>query len=416
VGTTPMTRPSVNINFHHLTDLLGCGPEDVRVILSERFGMSPAVLQAVAHLQRVTLTRNHLVAVGSASGAMLQSYLACAAIASRHSYLDETGALQPAFKPRDAPLLGGFEPWVATHCKAPVAGDGEAIDVVEIPESVDIAVFGDWGTGTPGAERVATSIAASGCPVRVHLGDVYYSGTAVETTSYLIECWPFSGSTLNRACNSNHEMYSGGHSYFRITLPALRQGSSVFALRNKRWLLLGLDTGTVDGRLTQQQVRRLTEIVEMSGSRKVILMSHHPWFSWVEGPNHKLREDVAPLLRTGRVRAWYSAHDHAFVRFDREPEFGLHLVCAGHGGFPYTNVPADRDTIYTSGGFTLQSLSTTGDLLGGQVLHGPSLGEPSEEYGPLGWVRLTLDGPNLVEHVMDQDGQAHFPWSAIATS
>lgn len=403
-----MTRPAVTINFHHIVDLLGCAPADVRTTLGERFALERADLDGVDRLQQVTRDRNHMVAVGNARGAMLQSFLANAAVARTDSYLDVNGNLQPVFTPRDAPLLGGFVPWAAAEHSVPqVVSD---VDVVDIPDRVDVALFGDWGTGTPGAERVATSIAASGCAVRVHLGDVYYSGTAVETASYLVERWPRSGSVVNRACNSNHEMYSGGQSYRRLTLPALRQRSPVFALRNANWLLIGLDTGTVDARLPAEQVRRLAGLFEASGSRKIILMSHHPWFSWAAGPNRELREDIAPLLRTGRVRAWYSAHDHGFVRFDDEPEFGIHLVCAGHGGFPYENVPSDGALTHTSGEFRLEGVTPISDNPAGHGLLGPSgLGHLPEEYGPLGWVRLTLDGPHAVESVVDQDGHPHFP-------
>lgn len=406
-GRASMTRPSVNINFHHLADLLGCDFAEVRPMLEERFGFGAAVLTSVERLREVTRDRTHMTAVGDASGAMLQSYLATVAVSRADSFIDVNGALQPVFAARDAAILDGFEAWCATESSTSPLVWG--VDIVDIPDRVDLSVFGDWGTGTPAAERVAASIVASGPSVRVHLGDVYYSGTVAESASYLVERWPGSGSLIGRACNSNHEMYSGGQGYRARTLPALRQGSPTFVLRNRSWLLIGLDTGTVNARVSAGQVQSLLEIVEASGTRNVILMSHHPWFSWTEGQNRELRKDVEPLLSTGRVRAWYSAHDHGFVRFDRDVEFGIHLVCAGHGGFPYGNVPGDGVSKRTSGALRLESVPPLAGNPGGLGLFGPSgLGHLPEEYGPCGWVRLALDGPQAVEHVMDEDGHAHF--------
>lgn len=408
-----MNRPAVNINFHHVLDLLDCVADEAATLLRERFTLSPAVVNQVDRLRQITGDRNHMVALGSAPGAMLQSFLADAALAHPKSYVDINGTLQPAFTTRDGELLLRFPAWLAAQSTVPEVVPG--IDVADIPDRVDVALFGDWGTGTPGAARVSASISASPCTVRVHLGDVYYSGTAAETASYLVERWPRSGESVNRACNSNHEMYSGGRSYRRLTLPALRQQSSVFVLRNAHWLVVGLDTGSVDGRLSRASVQQLTAMVEGAGARHIVLMSHHPWFSWNDGPNRGLREDIGPLLRTGRVRAWYSAHDHGFVRFDRDPEFGVHLVCTGHGGFPYTNVPTEGVTTQESGEFRLRSIPRIAENPPGEGLLGPSgQGHRAEEYGPPGWVQLTFDGPTIVERVMDLDGQPHFPYTVTA--
>jgi len=404
-----LTRPAVNINMHHVSDLLGCGFADVRSTLEDRFNLGTSILDSVDALQEVTRDRSHLVAVGSTPGAMLQSFLASAAVVRETSFIDANGTLQPVFTARDAAILHRFRAWFAAESGgvSPLVG---GVDVLDIPDRVEVALFGDWGTGTPSAERVAQSIESSGASVRVHLGDVYYSGTTIETASYLVERWPWSRSVVNRACNSNHEMYSGGHGYRSLTLPALGQRSPTFVLRNTNWLLIGLDTGTVNARLSFEQGRHLLEIVEAYRSRNVILMSHHPWYSWTDGQNRKLRIDVQPLLSTGRVRAWYSGHDHGFVRFEHEGEFGVHLVCAGHGGFPYENVPSDGLPSQTSGQLRFEGVPRIGDCPAGLGLFGPSgLGHHPEDYGPVGWVHLALDGPEVVEHVMDENGHPHFP-------
>jgi hypothetical protein len=49
------------------------------------------------------------------------------------------------------------------------------------------------------------------------LATVYYSGTTSEIDDRFIAFWPNVTGAENRACNSNHEMYSGGHGYFDRT-------------------------------------------------------------------------------------------------------------------------------------------------------------------------------------------------------
>lgn len=403
-----MNRPAVNVNFHHLVDLLGEGPDGVLPVLDQRFGLPVEVLDAAAALREVSLGREHLVAVGNTHGSMLQSFLAELACQDSGSFVDVNGNLQPAFTPGHGALLERFGDFLRTESRAPSTARAR-VDVTDVGGPFDLALFGDWGTGTPGAARVAASIAASGCAVRVHLGDVYYSGTATETAAYLVDRWPGTGAELSRACNSNHEMYSGGGSYHGLTLPFLGQTSPVFVIRSDNWLFVGLDTGSVDGRVPADQVRAVLEVVE-ADVRDVVLLSHHPWSSWNTAAGKLLRDDLEPVLRTGRVRAWYSAHDHGFVRYDPEPEFGIHVICAGHGGFPYVNVPTKGDVTSSSGSLRLEALAPAVAGVGGVGLFGPSgLGHRPEDYGPLGWVRLEVSGPELTEHVVDADGGRHFP-------
>ena len=77
-----------------------------------------------------------------------------------------------------------------------------------------------------------------------HLGDVYYAGTEDEVNERFSDDWPKNVSEHSWALNSNHEMYSGGYGYFKITLKKFGQPASYFCLRNSNWQIIGLDTDT----------------------------------------------------------------------------------------------------------------------------------------------------------------------------
>src|SRR5262249_51423764 len=91
-----------------------------------------------------------------------------------------------------------------------------------LPDTVRIAVLGDWGTGMYGAPVSAHTIQTDPAAywMLLHLGDVYYSGTQAEVQERFLALWPKRTDAFSRALNSNHEMYSGGFAYFDMTLPA----------------------------------------------------------------------------------------------------------------------------------------------------------------------------------------------------
>jgi hypothetical protein len=78
----------------------------------------------------------------------------------------------------------------------------------KIADNARVAVLGDWGTNLYGAPVSTTSIARrGGYELLLHLGDVYYSGTASEMEERFLRVWPTSAGRLSRALNGNHEMY-----------------------------------------------------------------------------------------------------------------------------------------------------------------------------------------------------------------
>ncbi|HXH61570.1 MAG TPA: metallophosphoesterase, partial [Fimbriimonadaceae bacterium] len=113
--------------------------------------------------------------------------------------------------------------------------------------TLKIAMMGDWGTGSykdgnlsnSPSQLVAAQIANQNPDIVVHLGDVYYSGTATEEQNNLLNCWP-KGTLGNFTLNSNHEMYDGGNAYYSTVLThslfSAQNGTSYFAINYGDWV------------------------------------------------------------------------------------------------------------------------------------------------------------------------------------
>ncbi|MGE0451869.1 MAG: metallophosphoesterase, partial [Vicinamibacterales bacterium] len=194
------------------------------------------------------------------------------------------------------------EPWLAPPERPEPVGTGSAMRV---------AMLADWGTGLYGAPVCAQSIERDprGFDALLHLGDIYYSGTQSEARTRFLDKWPKRADAVSRACNANHEMYTGGEGYFRVVLPAFKQTSSCFALQNDHWLLVGLDTAYEDHDLAQDQAAWLQRLIDGAGSRKVVLVSHHQPFSLLESQGPKLVAKLGNLLGRRRIFAWSWGHE-----------------------------------------------------------------------------------------------------------
>jgi hypothetical protein len=299
-----------------------------------------------------------------------------------------------------------------------------------------VALMGDWGTGLYGAPFCANSVAAQGrdYAATIHLGDVYYSGTRREIRKQFLDIWPKNPGALRRALIGNHEMYSGAHAYFGELLPEFDQPSSCFAIENDHWLLLGLDSGyktskreifwPPDNDLYPGQLAWLTGQIERAGEHKaVILLSHHQPFSYFDRQGPTLVSRIEPILKSGRVFAWYWGHEHRCVLYDQHPDWRLFGRCVGHGGYPYFRAEMDRfigpprsrpefsaPTESTSGWRWLpdraQDSTIPHTIPPALVVDGPNpyVRGHEHEYGPNGYLTLTFDGPRLVETVHEPDG------------
>lgn len=227
-----------------------------------------------------------------------------------------------------------------------------AAPVIAVPDSVTIAIAGDWGTGTQWrqdgqpvpAQLVANEMKRCSPDITIHLGDVYYSGTThEETDNLLLAGWP-RGSIASFTLNSNHEMYSGGIGYFNVALrdPAFSQqkNCSYFALYNKHWLVIGLDSAYhadeldlyQDGNLDADQLAFLRRMVAEFGGRQIILLTHHNGLSLDGKRKQALWNQVIPAV-AGRKAWWYWGHLHAAARYIQYDN--VLPRCCGHGGVPY---------------------------------------------------------------------------------
>ena len=259
-------------------------------------------------------------------------------------------------------------------------------ETVDKPNVV-IALVSDWGGGNAAAIEVGAQIKARNPDHVIHLGDVYYAGTKREIQNRFLNLWDFwsTPATAGRsfALNSNHEMYGGGHGYFKTTLKALKQPASYFNFGNQHWRFIGLDTGYVDHDLNDEQLEWLK--AQMTGSAKKVLLSHHQPFSAFAGgdPGAKLRARVEPLF--DKIHGWFWGHEHICVAYGQH--LGIKGRCIGHGCIPYETPNAPSNNVPVS---WLNDRKQPN----GRGIHGFAL--------------LTLSGANLQIDYIDQDGTTAF--------
>ncbi len=258
--------------------------------------------------------------------------------------------------------LEGKHPFRAEPCEEPLG------------ENARLVLFGDWGTGTPLAQALASRMryAIGDDALReqgldptsverhvIHLGDVYYCGEPDEYKRRFLPYWPASKTPNTRSwnLNGNHDMYSGGHGYFGLISgnddsgdPAAafahQNGTSFFRIFNDHWQIIGLDSAYEDNDLYDRQLQKLNEWLGLvpgdrhavpagSAPRKTILLTHHQLGSArAQGDvSEGIRQKTAAAREAGLVHAWFWGHEHrAFVY---EPYLGVKCpVCIGNGGVP----------------------------------------------------------------------------------
>jgi hypothetical protein len=281
--------------------------------------------------------------------------------------------------------------------------------VIDIPDTVKLAMAGDWGTNTaPAVASIRDLMIAEAADYTVHLGDVYYSGTPDEEAAFAA-MWP-AGSKGSLALNSNHEMYSGGTGYLQTLADpkfAIQGGQSYFALRNKNWLIVGLDTARYsddylykNGRIDGRQSVWLRALFQQRGDRKLILLSHHDGFNLravdaecqhprPHGIIYKpLWADVNRIVGwPAQVFRWYWGHVHAPMVFSNG------YRCIGHGGIPYLPFP-DYFRDFGEGHVRVLFAETAAARTGNRL------------RAPNGFACVWLDGPEFREQLIDENGRA----------
>jgi hypothetical protein len=271
----------------------------------------------------------------------------------------------------------------------------------------------DWGSGTTDAYAVAGSLAKMKPEITVHLGDVYYSGTADEFRTFFVpaNCWPQgtfgAANETPRAhgtyiLNGNHEMYSGGEGYFGVGLGAYRQATSYFCLANKYWRLVALDTGyncskhwdllLIKAHLKKDSTTlpgpniewlKSTAFGSQADQRPVILLSHHqPFSAFPEDVYPQIVPPLSPFL--DQVVLWFWGHEHRLALYGKYQ--GVRGRCIGHGGIPVELPFPPPDPKVP----LVVSDARPGRPIGGQ------------QVGLNGFIVLSFGGPTLVVRYYDE--------------
>lgn len=268
----------------------------------------------------------------------------------------------------------------------------------ELKSKATVVLVGDFGTAKPRAIRVAQAIRAVEPDHVIHLGDIYPSGTPELARRHFIDVWtqhgPDPARTKYWALNGNHEMAARGTGYFADVLDFCGQRASYFSLQNAHWKLIGLDSAYLNHDLQPEQKPWLHARLQEGESRN-ILLTHHQMFSAIDG---RVQENQAGLpttmqefVQTGRIFGWCWGHEHRFLSYAPEAEFGGYLARAiGHGGKSVDHVTGVKE--YPSP----------------RVIHYWDVLRPKEQDKCLnGFALLRFDGPTLTISYPDETG---FEW------
>ena len=286
---------------------------------------------------------------------------------------------------------------------------------MQMPDVTSFAIFGDWGGGCWNGNDVAKSIShhiqhTIKPDYSIHLGDVYYVGLHEQEQHHLLALWPH-GARGNFTLNSNHEMYPAGKGYFDTALThdifKQQQGKSFFALENKYWVVVGLDSAFhadkddlyMFGNLDPVQKEFLAE-VKATGKNVIVLCHHNPLdiTGTIKVPvkingnaNEGLWHQVHDVLGE-RLKYWYWGHVHAGAVY--KPVDGVNCRVLGHGVVPWGYAAALAKSSNSVAWFEHNKPVT---LDGARVQNG------------FAFIRLAHE--SIVEAIYGEDGLQHWPES-----
>ncbi len=241
-------------------------------------------------------------------------------------------------------------------------------------DTLTVGLVADWGSGERVAELLFEEMCLHKPQVIIHLGDVYYSGTAKEQAENFTNI-------VNRIREDhpcalynlpgNHDYYAGGTAFYnelsRLNQPPSappgtpQQEASFFCLTNDHWQIHGMDTGYYDHdyfkhiidnaqrellgigaehmtKLTDEELAWHHDKLKGKGNRRLIFLSHHQLFSAYTKigkgyTNQHLLEQFDDALKNEEIAAWYWGHEHILQVYDSH--LGLAKGrCIGHGAFP----------------------------------------------------------------------------------
>jgi hypothetical protein len=280
---------------------------------------------------------------------------------------------------------------------------------VALPDRARLVLFGDWGTGIPRAVKVAhevEKVLAGGIDDFdqhvIHLGDVYYSGWAREYKKRFLPHWPVSASQASRigswSLNANHDMYSGGHGYYKTLLAdsrfAPQSKSSYFSLLHRKWRILGLDTGWEDGGLEDPQSTWVAQQCDEAATagQRVLLLSHHPFLSARDKGSGALRSKMSEIVKQKGIHSWMWGHEHRCLLYKAHD--GLKFsACLGHGGVPVFMTREPGDPLPEPASYEFRDRTGI--------------------WANFGFATVEFSDDNLVIRLVDENGNQHWPPAVI---
>lgn len=275
--------------------------------------------------------------------------------------------------------------------------------LIDMPDEVSLGIVGDWGTGAfqpmAASAKIGEQLAAAKPDYTIHLGDVYYAGTGEQEINTMSD-WP-QGRLGSFTLNSNHEMYNGAFGYFaelKRNFP-LHNGCSYFALQNLHWLVIGLDSAYhadrsnlyMNGNLDAAQ---LAWLAALPRGKQVLVLSHHQGYGALGQGKTALYGQVAAALQR-EPDYWYWGHLHNGIVY--QPVGGFHGRCVGHGAIPYGNA---------------SELKGDPAVLWYETQAAQDTNYPERVLN--GYAMLHLDGPDLSETLLDENGKVR--WTPNATT
>jgi hypothetical protein len=158
---------------------------------------------------------------------------------------------------------------------------------------------------------------------------------------------------------------------------------------------LGLDTSYEDAGLPGEQAAWVLSELDANPGLRTALLSHPQLFSPYDERDGKptspaLREKIRPVLATGRIDAWFWAHEHRCVVYDAHEGVDF-ASCAGHGGIPEYLVASETDPYPPPMRYDYR------------LRRGAGL----EPWNTFGFAVLELDGPAMRIRYVDEDGRTH---------
>lgn len=235
------------------------------------------------------------------------------------------------------------------QCTKPItyATSFDKNDITVLDDDVSLLLLANFATGTKRSQVVldeAKKIVPD-VSMLVVAGDTFYSGTVAEQEQHLIQpirsVFPH---VLIRYLRGSHDMYSGpdGFEYIKKTLG---QSASYFSIRNRYFLLQGLDTSYRNfmektAMVREDELEWHTQCVHEATQqkKKIMLLSYHEPFSYDQHMT-TLMDQLTPLLPASdayffgqqRQLMLYEDYKHDDVLI-KKPRL------IGHSGASYMNV------------------------------------------------------------------------------